>query len=603
MASAASTAVHTRAPGRPRLLAGSPLQVRAFRWLWSSAIVSNTGVWIEAVMVGFVMARLTKVPSLVAALPAAASLPGVIFAIPSGAVSDATDRRLVLLSAKALFFLGTAGLALLAVAHHLSPLGLLAFTVLLGTFGTFSTPAWWATVGELVPERLLSRALSLDGLQWNIGQIVGPVLGGALLATIGAGGMFGISALLMTAVVAFLFVWRGRQRSRLSTPGQGAAERVAGAIAAGARYLSNAPALQVTCWRTVLFVLPAGALADLLPLLGARELGVGPIGYGLLLAAVGAGSVVSALVVPRLHERFHIDRMLGGATVLWVGCTTVLAVVDVRVVVAAALAGTGAGWLTAVTSLNMSAQRSVPDWVRSRALGAYLMVFQASILVGGLLWGGVADAIGVRTTLLVAAGALLPGVVAIRWLSLPAVDRRDLHVVARPLPAVGVEPDEAEGPVMILVEYEIDPDDEDGFIEAMEELRVVRRRTGATRWGLFEDAAQPGRFVETFVVASWGSYLRQRTRYTEADLRVHDAAYARHRLPGRPRVTYFIHPDSALAYRRRARWRRLRGLDRALSEDKAAGGDKVSPLCAGPAASRGGHEPPPAGARRDVAGD
>jgi MFS family permease len=556
--------------GRPRLPA-SPLAVRSFRWLWSSALVSNVGVWIEAVMVGFVMAHLTHVPSLVAALPVAGALPGILFALASGAVSDSTDRRLVLLTTKTLFFAGTAGLSLLALAHHLSPLGLLAFTAMLGTVSTFAAPAWWQTVGELVPERLLGRALVLDGLQWNIGQIVGPVLGGALLASIGPGGMFGVAAMLMSAIVAFLFVWRGRQRSRLSTPGEGAAERMAGAVALGARYLGNAPALQVTCWRTVLFVLPAGALSALLPLLAARSLGVGPLGYGLLLAAVGTGSVVGALFVPRLHERLRIDTLLGGATVCWMAGLVVLGLVHERPFIALALAITGAAWLTAMTALNMSAQRSVPEWVRSRALGAYLMVFQSSIFLGGLLWGLVADMIGVRATLIVAAAALVPGVATIPWLRLPVVDRRDLHVVARPAPEVAAALDEEEGPVMILVDYQIDPDDSEDFIEAMEELRVVRRRTGATRWGVFEDASQPGRFVETFVVSSWGSYLLQRSRYTEADLRVLHAVFALQRPPGDPRVSYFIHPDSAMAYRRRARWRRLRGLDRAL-------GDGASPV-------------------------
>ncbi len=552
-----------------RHFAASPLGVRSFRWLFSAALVSNTGVWMEAVMAGFVMARLTHVPSLVAALPVAGSLPGILFALASGAVSDSVDRRLVLLATKTLFFVCTAGLAFLGLAHSLSPLGLLAFTAMLGTVGTFAAPAWWKTVGELVPERLLGRALVLDALQWNIGQIVGPVLGGALLATIGAGGMFGIAAVFMSAIVGFLLVWRGRQRSRLSTPGQGAAERIAGAVAAGARYLGNAPALQVTCWRTVLFVLPAGALTALLPLLAARYLGVGPIGYGLLLAAVGAGSVVGALFVPRLHERVHIDAVLGGSTVAWIAGLAALGLVRDRLLVAAALGVTGAAWLAAMTALNMSAQRSVPEWVRSRALGAYLMVFQVSIFLGGLLWGGVADAIGVQPTLLVAAASLVPGLASIRWLHLPVVDRQDLHVVARPMPEVAVEREEDEGPVMILVDYEIDPDDGEAFIEAMEELRVVRRRTGATRWGVFEDASRPGRFVETFVVASWGSYLLQRNRYTEADLRVLHAAFALQRGTGDPRVTYFIHPDSAIAYRRRARWRRLRGLDSALVESPA----------------------------------
>jgi MFS family permease len=566
----ATSAAGTRRAVASRLFGASPLSVRSFRWLFSSALVANTGVWMQAVMVGFVMAHLTRVPSLVAALPVAGSLPGILFAIPSGAVSDSTDRRLVLLTTKTLFFVGTAGLAFLALAHSLSPLGLLAFTAMLGTVSTFAAPAWWQTVGELVPERLLARALILDALQWNIGQIIGPVLGGALLAGIGAGGMFGVAAIFMSAIVVFLLVWRGRPRSRLSTPGQGAAERVAGAVAAGVRYLSNAPALQVVCWRTVLFVLPAGALTALLPLLAARYLRVGAIGYGLLLAAVGAGSVIGALFVPRLHERVTVDAILGGATALWIGGLAALGLVSDHAIVALALGLTGAAWLSAMTALNMSAQRSVPEWVRSRALGAYLMVFQISIFFGGLLWGVIADAIGVRPTLLVAAATLVPGLLAIPWLRLPVVDRQDLHVVARPVPEVAVERDDDEGPVMIMVEYDTRPDDAEAFIEAMEELRVVRRRTGATRWGLFEDARSPGRYVETFVVSSWGSYLLQRNRYTEADVRVLNAAFAMQLPPGEPRVSYYIHPDSAIAYRRRARWRRLRGLDRALVDEPVA---------------------------------
>ncbi len=119
---------------------------------------------------------------------------------------------------------------------------------------------------------------------------------------------------------------------------------------------------------------------------------------------------------------------------------------------------------------------------------------------------------------------------------------------------------------MILVDYQVNPNDHDEFIEVMDELRVVRRRTGATRWSLFEDAGHPGHLVESFVVPSWGGYLLQRNRYTEADLRIYDTAMALHRGPGEPEVTYFIHPESILAYRRRARWRRLSGHDRALSD-------------------------------------
>lgn len=526
--------------------------------------MANIGVWMQSVMAGFVMVHLTHVPSLVAALPLAASLPSVLLALPAGAVSDASDRRLVLLSAKSLFCLCTLGLAALAAVGGLSPFVLIEFAIMLGTVGTFSAPAWWATLGDLVPERLWSRALSLDGLQWNIGQVIGPVLGGLLLADVGAGGMFAVAGGLMTSVVAFLVVWRGRHRTRLSTPGEGAAEQMLGAVAGGVRYLANAPALQVACWRTFLFVFPASALGALLPLLAAQGLGVGAVGYGLLLSAVGAGSILAAIVVPRLHDRWHLDGMLVAATALWSGCTVLLAVLHTVLVAGVALAGTGAAWLMGVTVLNLGAREAVPSWVISRALGAYLMVFQASVVIGSLVWGGIADAIGVRYTLMIAAGILVPGLLVIRRLGLPVVDRGDMRVVPRPHPDVAVEPEAEDGPVMILVDYEIGPESEEEFIEVMEELRTVRRRNGATRWGLFEDAQVPGRFVESFVLGSWGDYLLQRGRYTAADLRVLDAATALHSGLAGPAVNYFIHPESALSYRRRARWRRLRGVDRAL---------------------------------------
>ena len=86
---------------------------------------------------------------------------------------------------------------------------------------------------------------------------------------------------------------------------------------------------------------------------------------------------------------------------------------------------------------------------------------------------------------------------------------------------------------------------------------MVRRRIGASRWGLFEDASVPGHFLESFVVPSWGDYLRQRSRYTTGDTRVLDAALALDASPNGPTVSHFVHPESAFSYRRRARWRRL----------------------------------------------
>jgi len=548
----------------PGARSANPLSIRSFRWLWSTALVANTGVWLESVMAGFVMAQLTNVPSLVAALPVAFGLPGILLALPAGATADSIDRRLVLFWAKALFFVTLAGLAALTAVGGLTPFALLVFTGLFGILSAFSSPAWWATLRDLVPERLLPAAISLDGLEWNVGQIAGPLLGGVLLDSVGAGGMFAVAAGLTLGIVLFLFVWRGRQGARLSTPGAGATERMTGAVAAGLRYLANAPALQVACWRTILFILPAGALPALLPLVAARQLHLGAIGYGLLLGCVGLGSAGAAVVLYRAGEHLHLDAMLGSAAVVSCTATVLLVVVHDRYLAALFLTMTGASWLVSVTALNLGVQQAVPRWILSRSLGVYLTVYQASIVTGALVWGGLADGVGVRVALMVAAGCLLPGVALIRWLGLPVVARSDLQVVPRPHPDMAVEPEDEDGPVMIVVTYVVDLDERERFIETMEELRVVRRRTGATRWTLFEDANRPGRFIESFVTASWADYLTQRNRYTAADLRVLETAFAQHTLPDPPEISYFVHPDSALAYRRLARWRRLRGIDRSL---------------------------------------
>jgi Transmembrane secretion effector len=177
--------------------------------------------------------------------------------------------------------------------------------------------------------------------------------------------------------------------------------------------------------------------------------------------------------------------------------------------------------------------------------------------VGALVWGGVADAIGVKWALVVASAAFVPGLLAIRWLGLPVIDRGDMRVVPRPSPDIVAEPETDDGPVMVIAGYTVPPEGQERFIELMEEVRVVRRRIGASRWGVFEDASTPGHFLESFVVPSWGDYLRQRSRYTTADLRVLDAAKALDASPNGPTVSHFVHPESAFSYRRRARWRRL----------------------------------------------
>jgi hypothetical protein len=182
------------------------------------------------------------------------------------------------------------------------------------------------------------------------------------------------------------------------------------------------------------------------------------------------------------------------------------------------MAGAGVAWMIVTSGLNVMVQSCVPIWVKARALATYLLVFQGTLAAASLFWGFVAGRAGEPRTLAAAAAGLVLGVVATwRWRleNTELIDVRPLSIL--PEPQVEDAPDPEEGPVLVSAEYIVDLKQAGEFVLAMRRLGRVRRRDGAMRWGLFRDPAQPGRYLETFVVESWAEYLRECERATLAD--------------------------------------------------------------------------------------
>jgi MFS family permease len=211
------------------------------------------------------------------------------------------------------------------------------------------------------------------------------------------------------------------------------------------------------------------------------------------------------------------------------------------VLVSAAMLAGGMAWMVLTSAFMVAVQTPVPTWVRARALAVYMLVFQGGMAAGSAVWGVVASHTGIPTALLGAVGGLVVGLAALARYRLPPADERDvtatLHwdepVVARPL-----RPE--DGPVLVLIEYRIAPDQARAFARVMRALRRVRLRDGAYRCGLFGDMADPGRYLETFVVASWAEHLRQHERMTVGDREVHNRAMAFHIGAAPPSVSHFI---------------------------------------------------------------
>jgi len=183
----------------------------------------------------------------------------------------------------------------------------------------------------------------------------------------------------------------------------------------------------------------------------------------------------------------------------------------------------------------------LPAWVRARGLALYVLTFQSCIAVGSAVWGIAAEGLSVQIALMLAAVWLVVSLGAVRRWRLSDGDGSGLTPSPHwPQPAVVGEPDDEEGPVLVTLEYQIDPENSQEFDRTIQELGRIRRRDGASRWGVFRDLADPGRRLETFLVGSWSEHMRQHARLMEADRATEDAVRAFHLGEGPPVISHFV---------------------------------------------------------------
>jgi MFS family permease len=528
----------TQATSPPRGSTWTPLLYTWFRWLWIASVVSNVGTWMQNVGAAWLMTELAPSALLVALVQTATNLPVFLLGVPAGAAGDLFNRRKLLLVTQGLMLAAAAALGVMTLTGSTGPWTLLWLTFALGLGATMNGPTWQAIMPDLVPRTELPSAIALNSVGFNLARAVGPALGGLVVAAIGAGAAFMLNAVSFVGVMIVLYLWRrdtAEQPSRLST------ESVGAAMWAGMRYVRFAPPIHSVLLRSGSFIISASALWSLLPLVAKVELHRDSTGYGVLLGCLGVGSILGALMLHRLRQRFSPDSMVTAAVALFGAVNVLTAYLSSYGEVALALVITGVAWMTVNSTLTTVTQTSVPAWVRARALAVYLLVFQGAMALGSVIWGALATRIGLRTTFLCAGIALLIAAAATFRLRLAGLRELDTRPSGHwPEPILVVERNEEHGPVLVTVEYSIDPASARDFAQAMQPMRRIRRRDGAIRWGLFEDAATPGRYIETFVVASWAEHLRQHERVTISDRETEARALAFQQGADPPKVTHWI---------------------------------------------------------------
>ena len=269
----------------------------------------------------------------------------------------------------------------------------------------------------------------------------------------------------------------------------------------------------------------------------------GPLGYGILNGSLGLGAVLGATVLHRVRQRFSADQILATATLYNVGVLLVLAFVRSPAIIIATLVGSGFAWTSTMSTINVSVQLAVPAWVQARALGTYMMTFQGGMALGAILWGTIAERTTTPIALATAAGGLLitfPFARRFRILHGPVPDHTP-HQSKWRAPQLAPDTEPTDGPVRISVKYRIPAENYAEFTHAIHQLRGVRLRDGAIRWGIYRDAIDPEHLNETFIMESWLDYLRSRERITAADELIRAKVRALHQHDDPPKTTYQIY--------------------------------------------------------------
>ncbi len=498
----------------------APLREPAFLRIWSASILSNFGQMILGVGVAWEMTRLTSVPGMVALVQTAMMLPLMLVALPAGAFADTFDRKKVAMVGLCISAVFGCILSALAFLELTTPWLLLCFCSLIGTGVALYGPAWQSSIGEQVSSQDLPAAIALNTISYNVARSFGPAIGGLIVLAAGAQAAFAVNALGYLPLLLAFFLWK-----RIQLPSRLSPERITRAMVSGVRYAFHSNPIRTVLIRSFFFAFAAATATALAPLIAKDLLGGNASTFGILLGAGGVGAVTGALLINTTRAHFGAEKacsslaILNGIALIDIGLSRSLPLSCLGMF----LAG-GATMLT-ISLLNISVQLSAPRWVTARALSLFSSLLTGGIAIGAWFWGTVATYWSIEIAIVTSGLMMLALPVFALFMRLPEVSQAGAEAVNIPgEPEVGLAITMRSGPIVIEVEYHVEPDDPRAFYTAMLEVQKVRLRNGGFSWSIARDIGDPSQWTERFHFPTWGDYLRMRDRFTQADIEAQSAA-------------------------------------------------------------------------------
>lgn len=419
-----------------------PLRSRNFALLWSAALVSNVGTWMQAVALGIFVTARTHNPLWTGLVAAAAFLPNGLLAPVGGALADRLDRRRWLLLTTLAETAMAALLSVLAATGTATPAVAVLVAFVGGSASAVGFPAYQAMLPDLVARREdLLAAVSLSSAQFNLGRVVGPALAGIVLAVGSYSLAFACNAASFGAVIVALLLVRIPPPAPVT-----ARARILHRIAEGARTAAADPGCRSAIGLIGVVALLASPFIALVPAMAIDALHLGSghrgsVGTSVLVTSQGVGAVVGALVLPGLAQRYGRGRQVVASLFALPLLLALYALAPSLWWSAAALLAVGFGYIGVLSGLNTVVQLRAPGSARGRVLSLFMLSLGTIYPLGSVLQGALGGRLGVRTVTLVG-GALLAAVLVALALARPGVFRGlgDPPPEAAPPPAAAASP-------------------------------------------------------------------------------------------------------------------------------------------------------------------
>jgi MFS family permease len=356
---------------------------RNYRLFFAGQIVSVTGTWMQDTALPWLILGLTGSPIYVGALVFARYAPFLGFGLFSGALADRFDNRRVVVLTQTLSMLVAAGLAVLAFAGASEPWPYFVLAFLGGSALVFDAPNRHAMTYQLVGRDELPNAIALNSSLFNAGRVIGPAIGGVLIAAVGPGWCFAINATSFLAVLAALLAMRVPELYPVARSSAG--EKTGAAVREGLRYAWQTPAVLTVLLVTIVVSATGFNFRVLLPVLASKTLHAGAAVFGVLFACFGVGALLGALCAAAMSRASWRALILGAAG--FSGAMLLLAPVQNEVVAGVLLVMIGFCFSTWTANSQSILQLAAPDHLRGRVLSLYLFAFHGLAPAGGPLIG------------------------------------------------------------------------------------------------------------------------------------------------------------------------------------------------------------------------